>query len=197
MRHMPCEPFLLGVGVGHSFFDVQVGSVADIGHWIVSVGTPRTPERLIFRSGSVPSPPPPQHGAWNSYHSLAFLQGNGAYFFWAQEGSFSINGTYFTHINPPPKIGSGQKGSMRRGPVKNWTSFLPAFSHGRYGCGTSSVRQDITKSFPHILTGFFPGKDLAQFSPTPSMADPLWRSPTKTSLCEVNSSKHQICSCTN
>ena len=38
--------------------------------------------------------------------------------------------------------------------------------------------------FFRVLTGFFPGlkkkkswKNLVQFSPTPSMADPLWQSP--------------------
>ena len=82
---------------------------------------------------------------------------------------------------------------------------FPGFSPGRYVSGTSPVRHDITRSptfcvlstfsnrffrvltgffsglfpgFNRVLTGFFkkPGKNLVQFSPTPSMADPLQRS---------------------
>ena len=94
------------------------------------------------------------------------------------------------------EIGTGQKGSVRRGPVKNRTVLSSGFFPGRYGRGTCSVRHDITKSptfyvlspFPNT---FFPGfnrfffrvlkirNNLVQFSPTPSMADPFWRSPIR------------------
>ena len=71
------------------------------------------------------------------------------------------------------QIGSGQKGSVRRGSVKNWTGFFPGFSPDRYVSGTSPVRHDITRSrrfcvlstfsnrffpgFNRVFSGFFPG----------------------------------------
>ena len=80
--------------------------------------------------------------------------------------------------------------------------FFPGFSPGRYVSSTSPVRHNITRSptfcvlstfsnrfFPGFNRVFFrvfkkPGKkkNLVQFSPTPSMADPLWRSPRRGSL---------------
>ena len=59
-------------------------------------------------------------------------------------------------------IGSGQKGSVRRGSVKNWTGFFPGFSPGRYVSGTSPVRHDITRSPTFCVLStfsnrFFPG----------------------------------------
>ena len=47
----------------------------------------------------------------------------------------------------------------------------------------SAYSPHFPTGFFRVLTGFFsgfkkkPGKNLVQFSPTPSMADPLWRSP--------------------
>ena len=55
---------------------------------------------------------------------------------------------------------------------------------------TTSADPQLSAYSPHFLTSFFwvltvffffrvkkPGQNLVQFSPTPSMANPLWRSP--------------------
>ena len=52
---------------------------------------------------------------------------------------------------------------------------------------TTSPDPQLSAYSPPFPTGFFrvfkkPGKNLVQFSPTPSMADPLWRSPSV--LCQ-------------
>ena len=71
--------------------------------------------------------------------------------------------------------------SVTTSPDPQLSAYSPHFPTGFF-----RVLTGFFPGFNQVLTRFFPGfkktwgrpgKNLVQFSPTPSMADPLWRSP--------------------
>ena len=113
-----------------------------------------------------------------------------------QSEFLNVLGTNMRPFWPGTSFGTGQKGSVRRGPVTNRTGFFRVFPLA--GAGVVRPRSVMTSpnplstfsnrffpGFDRVLTGIFPvfeKKNLVQFSPTPSMADPFSQFPTSKSL---------------